>query len=111
MEECTNEYTENGLVTETHRQILTVCDKCNELLKHKILYGTKSTEIRVEACPECSAKSDKDSIFIKLTKDQCELMLKILKKESQCAIEKETFRDYADFADITDTIKRGIKGL
>lgn len=50
----------NKLVSETHLRMLTVCDKCCELLGHQINIGANSIgEIRVESCPSCknSAKN------------------------------------------------------
>ena len=47
--------TETRLKIGNELHILTVCDNCNELLRHKILINNKSyLEIRIEPCNECS---------------------------------------------------------
>ena len=67
--------TQSGWTTETWngcKYIITVCDKCSELLKHRTNkpHGI-STEIRVEACPECSQAG------LKLSEEQLDLVLRM----------------------------------
>ncbi len=46
--------TETRLKIGNELHILTVCDNCHELLRHKILINNKSyLEIRIEPCSEC----------------------------------------------------------
>lgn len=41
------------LTSETHVQLLTICDDCCELLGHHVNTTGKTIEVRVEPCPEC----------------------------------------------------------
>jgi hypothetical protein len=49
------------MATET--RIITVCDKCCELLEHNTSSDGASVEIRVEPCPGCSSQSEAKGII------------------------------------------------
>lgn len=37
--------------------LITVCNKCSELLNHKVINGDKCFEVRVGVCPDCEVNT------------------------------------------------------
>lgn len=75
------------LESETWRQTLTICNKCNELLNHSVYHGTLTTEIRVESCPDCM-KTAKE--LIRGLLDCPDLNLDNLEEETILQIDRAT---------------------
>jgi hypothetical protein len=87
--------------SETWAQTLTVCDRCSELLNHSVQHSHKTTEIRVEACPECSQPG------LKLSADQLDLVLRMIKHVKPKALKFMVFSlaDYNNLVEIENKIK------
>jgi len=78
------------MATET--SIVTVCNKCSELLRHYIYFGSKTIEFRIESCPECSSvkpRPDAEEIIRGLL-DCPDLNLDNLEEETVRQIDKAT---------------------
>jgi len=74
--------------SETNYKILTVCDKCCELLNHKALSTRKTMEIRVEPCPKCAKENRPDAKkIIEGLLDSPDLNLDNLEEETKKSIE------------------------
>lgn len=90
----------NKWTTETWNgleYIITVCDECSELLKHHTNkpHG-RSTEIRIEACPECSQAG------LKLSEEQLDLVLRSIRSAKSTIPNRAG--DYSGLIDIEHKI-------
>ena len=80
------------MATET--RTITVCDECCELLEHSTSGEGELVEIRVEACPECSQPG------LKLSKDQLELLRRVIQHVRESRVRPFSLADSADYNDL-----------